>query len=286
MKQNRGQLILVGAILIALTIVASAVLLNSIHSSADLQSQQDRQALERTEGVITQIKSDLGKITVINESTEPVPYIDNTDKFEEAIEDYEQQYLNLSTRESNALINITYLGSKPGFGVWQNQTRPLNDGSTPWRVVRNPNSVTYVYINITSSGVFELETGGGDIEYTSGTVQIDSNTLCPVPNPPDAENPLEITIIDGDGVITRPDGSICGTPEFGPSYHQNDITIPTSTSTEGQFYLAYAGTDPPNVPTTNYRDFESGFVEPVFKVSYQDPQVYYESNMTIYGDAS
>jgi hypothetical protein len=301
-ERDRGQLILVGAILIALTIVASAVLLNSVYSSADVQSQQDRQALDRTNQVVGQIQDNLYEMFVANGS-QPVTdgqtrFVDsaNISKFGSLVETYERQYLNLSTRERSTFVNVTFneSGSVKGSLVYQNETESLenfepHDG--------NPAiDIAYLYINIT-----ELESGtNNDISISglSNDITLDPTTAPDVEIRVDGETkcantvvsedePVEIELVRGIGELRTADCSPASI-DISNQLEGEDGNIQFNEDFEGQTTVLFTGpANPVNLGASASRGIETGaLIAPKFKITYQDSQVYYEGNVTLYGDTS
>jgi hypothetical protein len=295
-NRDRGQLILAGAILVALTIVASAILLNSIHFSADVQSQNDRQTLDRTERTIGQIERDIGRITMRNESEERLPYFEDTTASEErlnaSINEYERQYQTISTVDKNGFTSIEYQDSSDGVVVWQNSSnQDLVSPGNPL-VIDPDQKVPFVNITLTEVGDFRLEVSGtvspthriivddaaDRVEVEDGTNTFSCSSLDP---------PIEITIIDGEGEV-RSGGEHCATIDFGSAYDTNGFEI--TAAPKGELYIAYQGTSGPapaawDSPSNRNVD-DDVRVMPVFEVTYQTPEVYYRGNVTIYGETA
>lgn len=297
MVNRRGQLILTAALLIALTIVASAVLLNSIHAPADVTAQQERQGLEQTEQIIQQLQDDLNEIFMVNGSTERMPYIEGgpqaQNEFEATVEAYAEQYLNMSTRNGVGFTTVEYLESKSnenGHAVWQNETEQLS-GSTWVLVNGNPDEVTYIklYIEEVRSGGFELRANGGTtvLSLTDDVdVSVDGDPKCSGKTVNEA-NPLVFELIDGEGEIRIGD-EMCGAVDFGSSFAPKNLKIQASSDADGEVYVTYKGGKSPGGPLNKeYRGASSNVVvQPVYHITYQDPQVTYETNVTAYGGGS
>lgn len=293
---RRGQLILTAAILIALTIVASAVLLNSIHASADVTAQQERQSLAETERNIEQIQDNLAELFVVNGSEERMPYVESgkEDKFKAAVEEYSDQYLNMSTRHGAAFVDVEFResASETGHVFVQNGTRNFtSDPDSGVLEITGGTDLTYLYFNVTSlddSNNLTIQVNGSDeitIEDTEGQTVVErSDTVCTVGSV-DKESPLEIEVFDGEGVV-RYDGTVCGNIEFGTDFGDHGQLNINGADSEGTFIVSIEGDTTVWDSPSSERYKHSGITNPMFRITYQDPQVTYETNVTAYGGGS
>ncbi|PSQ36350.1 hypothetical protein BRD08_05055, partial [Halobacteriales archaeon SW_10_66_29] len=100
---DRGQLLLLAALIVAATILGSIALLNSIHESPEIATQQDSRSLQETEWVTDQTGTNLERlfryVTSVEDADIPLPYAEKP-AFEDAVKDYDEQFLNLSTVSS------------------------------------------------------------------------------------------------------------------------------------------------------------------------------------------
>jgi uncharacterized protein YxeA len=295
MVNRRGQLILTAAILLALTIVASAVLLNSIHAPADVTAQQERQSLEQTERIIEQLQDDLNEVFMVNGSTERMPYIEGgpqaQNEFEATVEAYAEQYLNMSTRNGVGFTTVEYLESESdtGHAVWQNETAELSGSAWPLTKGK-PDEITYVKLQIEQvrSKGFELRAGPITVLEVTDDVDVSANgdSKC-TGKTVDGTNPLVLELINGEGEIRIGD-EICGTVDFESSLSSKKLLIPGSSDVDGEVYVTYKGGNSPSGPLSpDYRGTSDNVVvQPVYHITYQDPQVTYETNVTAYGGDS
>lgn len=298
---ERGQLILIGAVLVALTIVASVVLLNSIHASADIRAQQDRQNLEQAERVTGQVQNDLDDMFVANGSGTGIGdarYIVNGNESELAalVETYNEQYQNLSMRTRSSLVNVTFLPSESGRGsvVYQNESEPLGN----WRPDKGSNiDILYLYVNVTdiddSDVSIEIDNVPNNIrlDYNSGNsyeVLVNGDSKCADTTITPSQS-LEIELNEGVGEIRTAD---CGTiavdlgDEFEGSTGEIRFKDPQM---KGKTTIVFDGTADTAPPASgkDYRGREDdAIVNPTFNIVYQDPSVTYEANVTLYGGGS
>jgi len=91
--RERAQLLLIGSVVVAVAILGTVVLLNIIHVPPDVSAQTDSQSVTDAERVQESIESDLQQLvlmhTSVNETGEPLPYVNST-SFGEAVEVYGQ----------------------------------------------------------------------------------------------------------------------------------------------------------------------------------------------------
>ncbi|SDJ21359.1 hypothetical protein SAMN05216226_101163 [Halovenus aranensis] len=293
MVNRRGQLLLTAAILVSLTIVASAVLLNDIHASADVKAQQERQSLEQTERDIEQLQDSLEELFMVNGSQQRLPYIEpgEEDAFAAAVKEYTEQYLNLSTRGSAQFVNVTLIDAKQNGGgvIWQNVTDTFPDGPI---VQGDPANLTYMsYTFEDISGSFTIDLGRSSpltIEIDSGEVNVDGATKCDGFTAT-AETPLKLTLSHGTGQISVGD-TTCASLALGSTYYSSNkhVVFDDGGTVEGTFRIVAEGNS--NFPTDkkNEKLYTASDVtlNPTFEITYEDPQVSYETNVTAYGGGS
>ncbi|WP_382184734.1 DUF7261 family protein [Halovenus salina] len=173
MVNRRGQLLLTAAILVSLTIVASAVLLNDIHASADVNAQQERQGLEQTERNIEQLQDSLRELFMVNGSEERIPYVDDADKLANATEEYVKQYLNVSTQNSAQFVNVTLIDAEQNAGaaIWQNATDTFPDGPNQPIVGKSLESHVHVLHNHRHQREFLSRVGDEQSDYNRDNQQ-------------------------------------------------------------------------------------------------------------------
>lgn len=290
MVTRRGQLLLTAAILVSVTIVASAVLLNNIHASADVRAQQERQSLEQTEREIEELQSSLEELFMVNGSSNRLPYVDDEDELANATEEYVQQYMNVSTKRNVQFVNVTLVDTKQnGEAIWQNVTDTLPNNPI---ITGNPSNLTYMsYTFEDISGSFTIEIGSVSpvlIEVDNGQVTVGGSTKCDGFTAT-SETPLTIEITHGTGQVSVGD-SICSTVTLGSGYYSSNkhVSFENGDNVEGTFRIVTEdGTLAAGVAgEENVYTSSSVSINPTFRVTYQDPQVSYETNVTAYGGGS
>lgn len=294
MVNRRGQLLLTAAILVSLTIVASAVLLNDIHASADVNAQQERQGLEQTERSIEQLQDGLRELFMVNGSEERIPYVDDADKLANATEEYVQQYLSVSSKNSIQFVDVTLIGAErnAGAAIWQNETDSFPGGPNRPIVQGNPSNLTYMSYTISDiSGSFSVELGTSSpttIEITNGKVSVDGATKCDGFTATE-DTPLSIVLTHGTGQISIGD-STCASVVLGSVYYGSNkhVVFADGGNVEGTFAIVAEGGAPhPGAAGEDgvYTD-TTITLNPTFRITYEDPQVSYETNVTAYGGGS
>lgn len=316
-SDDRGQLILVGALLVAVTILGSITLLNTIHESPEVKTQQDARSLQDTEQKMAEVRSNLERLFLYNvsvtETGEPLPYANGS--FGGVVEEYETQSMNLSSTTSAGVLDVTYLnGSSMTGGIAkQNATA---DGYRPFpnqTVIQNATTLPrmHVVVNETNAGFTLNVTSGSDVSLrftASGGLRKKpaGGTLTPICSPPsdfdsDADGRIKLDLINGSGSVvyvtgtgpTRTKVEYCGDITFGPSLSPPldvEFDNPGPDTANGTFVIT--GTDGFSLSSglstdenRNYRATLAGdpiIVNPKFEVTYQTPDIEYDSTFALY----
>lgn len=315
---DRGQLLLLAALIVAATILGSIALLNSIHESPEIATQQDSRSLQETEWVTDQTGTNLERlfryVTSVEDADIPLPYA-NKSAFEDAVEDYDEQFLNLSTVSSAGLVNVSYndsasrtggiahgninyASSAPGNPDWVlfqadavprlrlNVTQGISGSQKDYLSVKFNQSRTgpTAELNITgdtgdsSTAVVKfVDTGGTQL----WTCEIDGNT-----------NTLTVDIRAGSAVVQADMDKFCErAPVTIPDSAWIRIVDGASTTPKGNFTITGVSssgsdlTENTNEPAW-YREEINGndiLVDPVFDIVYESPEVSYEGEYALYG---
>ena len=110
---ERGQLVLIAAILVAVAVLGTVVLLNTVHSSPNVKAQTDAQSLSDAERTTAQIQDDLETVFVATNTTdnEQYPFVSKgsgENNLTKTLNEYENQTIKLLSTNKSALIIITY----------------------------------------------------------------------------------------------------------------------------------------------------------------------------------
>jgi hypothetical protein len=297
-RPDRGQLILVGAILVAVTILGSITLLNSVHESPQIATQQDTQSLLEAEWTVTQVRDDLERLFLYNNSvneTAPIPYA-RRDAFGGIVDAYSRQYATLATADAAGIVLVEFdeSGSLTGGIARQNRTQfgdylgfPADPSAPNGRITVVENAATIpslsLYVNETAGFTVRIEGATSDeaIQITQNDVTGDVN--CGLPGSQEA---IEIEFVNGTGEIRAGD-TYCEDRTFGTGLSSPlNVTIENGNDAEGTYAISGSGSGVnTSVGTSSNRWFRSGsdyVVNPKFEVEYRSPDVSYSSTFALY----
>lgn len=305
---ERGQLILIGALLVAATILGSIVLLNTIHESPQVSTQQDSQSLVETERTVDQVQTGLERAfltnTSMDERGEALPYAEKSGGFGTLVEDeYVTEYLNLSTTDTAGVVDVTLVGNQTGGIARQNRTiagfQPYPSGE----ILADAEAIPrlHLLVNETSASSFTVW-----INETSGTppnemrMEINGSGVFKRGSNPDTHwtcdlsgdnSQLEIDFINGVGEV-RTDEVYCGDLTFGESLSPDyTIEFKNGNKVDGEFTITGVGSSVSSpVPAldadpTDGRWFKQGsdiVVNPIFEIEYLTPNVTYNATYAPY----
>ena len=299
---DRGQLILIGALLVAATILGSIVLLNTIHESPEVSTQQDSQSLVETERTVDQVKAGLERAFLVNtsmdEQGEALPYVNGSGGFETLAAEYVSGYLNLSTTDTAGVVDVTLVGNQTGGIARQNRTiagfeeypsgeLTLIEGAKAvprFHLVVNETQLSpfTVWINETTVSPLDnvslsvndstVENGGS---FDPWTCDVSGDT-----------RPIEIDFVDGVGEV-RTGETYCGDLEFGKSLvPEVNVTFENGNKVNGTYTIT--AVDPVSIESFSepYRwNRVSGttyIVNPIFEIEYLTPNVEYSATYAPY----
>jgi len=316
---DRGQLILIGALLVAATILGSITLLNTIHESPEVKTQQDGQSLDQTERKVTEIQADLTRLfrhsVSVNETGQPLPYANDT--LGDTVEAYNRQSVNLSSFTTAGLVNITYVRGIEGGIVAQNRTgdeyRAFPDERRPTPVLNNSETIPRLSLVVNeTSPSFTINLSAPTLTGTqeiglefdrnpSGPDEIVKSNTDGSPSPEwtcsgfdfTSDGTLRIEFIDGRGAMYTED-TYCGEKPFGRGLN-SPITVEFKNSgsdrANGTFVISGTNSSAPGVQSGITQDDNRFFrgtggtvtvVNPVFRLEYQTPNVSYNSTFALY----
>jgi hypothetical protein len=325
-NDDRGQLILIGALLVAATILGSITLLNTIHESPDVKTQQDARSLQDTERKMAEVRSNLERLFLydvsVNETGEPLPYANST--FGDVVEEYERQSMNLSSKTSAGILNVTYLDGESLTGgiAKQNATddgyRAFPTDTSNQTVIENAKTLprmllvvnetnTGFAINITNSIGDDVGLGfSASGELRKKPVGGTPTLVCSPPSGFDSETDgrIELDLINGSGSVTYVTGTgpdrreveYCSDITFGPSLDPTldvEFDNPGADPANGTFVITGSGGSLgfgfAKDDNRNYRTMVDGspiVVNPKFEVRYQTPNVAYDSTFALYNSTA
>lgn len=311
---ERGQLILIGALLVAATILGSIVLLNTIHESPEVSTQQDSQSLVETERTVDQVKAGLGRAflinTSMNERGEALPYAEKGGGFKTLVEEeYVTEYLNLSTTDTAGVVDVTLVGSQTGGIARQNTTdigeyKAYNETGDPVTIIQNADAVPrlHLLVNETSSPPFTIWINQTDISPApavtplNASLEISDDKVEKSGSAPGSwvcdlsgNSLVEIDFIGGVGEV-RTDETYCGDLEFGAfAPAKYNVTFENGNGVKGTYTITAVNPDSiASFPGDDYRWNRTSspgttyIVNPIFQIEYLTPNVEYSATYAPY----
>jgi hypothetical protein len=280
-RDERGQLVLIAAILVAVTVLGAVVLLNTVHSSPNVKAQTDAQSVSNAERVTGQIQGDLRDVFVATNTTnnEQYPFVNQgggEDNLNETLSEYETQFVEMLTTNKSALIDITYnagLSQTGNFSAGEFTASPFDE-----EVMEGAKSIPS--LSVTSGGDVEIEFTFGGSGPTAKNVRLYGADPKVNGENCDAlsDERLTLDFSRGSGMIRDESGGVCVVNLYDPEKVTN-VSVEIDSSGSGSFALS--GVD----PATSDGDtvVKDVIVNPVFDVEYIDPNVEYNSNFVLFG---
>lgn len=263
-RRDRAQLILIAAILVALTVVAAVVLLNVVHQSPGLSAQQESQSVDDAQQVTRQVQNDLRRLFLVRSSVSQAgtsaPYAyelsspHDDSQFGTVVEDHSGSFSTLLATSNRGVVEIEYVpstapdGSTSGSAAVQDTeqrfTNPsVPDGSTgdprvehEYYVVEEADTLPRFYVEVTDAGsspvefVIEGDSGGQErLEITQADVTLAGDTYGGFDDPSDPDTaPIEADFTDGVGELRQTGTELVGNETFG-----RELTPPYSVKVDG-----------------------------------------------------
>ncbi len=308
--ERRGQLLLVVAILMALAIVASVTLLNSIYTPAGLSTGdvgEDTQQIEYAHDELQEgLREHFERASAIDDFGSPQPYLNSLDE-DEFRNGTRQQlgtlYGDLLSQSSDALVTLNYTGGVTGDGVIQARDRNLSSSGSDgnWTMFTDVDRVVVANLSLTrltaTPTTFTATGASGDIwrmNVSEDGVRVEGDgvanrSLC---SPSDTADEIHISTREERGrpVVTNTTGSTiqCDRLQLGagvtPPY---ELAVTNGRQTSGTYAFTAVG----DVSLSNAAPITSGdspvrredaIINPTFEVTYVGSSISYESTFTLY----
>ena len=320
--RSRGQLLLVGAIVIATVVLASVVLLNTVHSSPSISAEVDAESLENVERASGEIKANLGQLFLTTAATatadDRLPYV-NTSAFETVVDAYETEYNGIVASDRAFVIDVDYLSneSQPGAvaynrsvfadGAIDTSVNRTVVGSAPGGSITVGTGPLFPVVSLTATGV-DLGSPSG-VSLVFGPSQTDRLNVtdnvsfddtdpnngfdCGFGTIDDATVSVEFSAGTGTVTVTEPrnDSSsphTCAVRDvgFADSYDEVRLEVDGNSVETLSYVLSAAGgdatCDDADQATCVDGDGIDIDVNPSFDISFVDPSVTHESSFTLY----
>jgi len=287
---DRGQLLLVAAIVVAAAVLGGVVLLNTVHSSPDLSSQTDAQSVINTDRTVDQIENDLRGLFMANAVDENgirLPYANS--RFEAAVDAYNNEYTRLISTNQSAVATVELNASESidGAVAYANQSSAefVDDGNEfvvtdadelPRLRIRLDDVSDDLRVRINDSD--PLGTPADDIEFeVSDSGGITGDIQCSGAD----DAPIEIDLVHGAGEVTG-DGAYCtvAVEESDWDLDEYNVKFEYGTATNGTYAVSGEDGGPALIDCAD--PCETGLVNPVFDLTYQNPNVVFSSTFTLY----
>jgi len=304
MVDEKGQLILVAAIIVATAVLGSVILLNTVYSSASLNTYQNDQSLKQAEYTSERVQSNLADLFFVQSSVAeagaPLPYVNDTSpsEFGGVVDAYEDQSNDLTTLREDGLVDISIDSEKTGYVIYQNNsgqqlTRTGTSTGSNWTVAGNGDNIPYLYLNVTDvSDIDDIDYFEVELEDTGEMLRFETDgrvsrpTDCSLPAGASEAAYTEVELYGGSGEI-RYNGTVDCSIEFGTGYSTDRINFTGGQNAEGAFSMSVTASGSSSGEgnfTEPFRaEFDGKVVETEFTIGYSDPNVVYEGKYELFG---
>ncbi len=314
--RSRGQLLLVGAIVIATVVLASVVLLNTVHSSPSISAEVDAESLENVERASGEIEANLGQLFLTTAATatadDRLPYV-NTSAFETVVDAYETEYNGIVASDRAFVIDVDYLSNESQPGAVAYNRSVFADGAIDTSVNRTVvgsasgggisvgTGPLFPVVSLTATGVDLGSPSGVSLVFDSASqtdrlnvtddVSFDDTDLCEFGTIDDATVSVEFSAGTGTVTVTEPrnDSSsphTCAVRDvgFADSYDEVRLEVDGNSVETLSYVLSAAGGDCNDADQATCVDGDGIDIDvnPSFDISFVDPSVTHESSFTLY----
>ena len=314
--RSRGQLMLVGAIVMALVVISTVVLLNGVQLSEHTGSEDALRAADQTQATTEALQTNVQTVFEHFEDNGG-PYISNQpanlDDFREDVVLFNKTYTNLTAFHTSSFVNVDIDASNSVSG-----RAVRSDGgsfesasaSSSWTVVSERSAMPYVSFNVTDQSrnpgtdfTIRFEDSSDSTDYTALRFTEDSVFL----DRPSSSVELcasdtdgrwtHLRIVDG-GARLETEGSLeCDA--FSVEFDSNmNVDIAGGSEARGSFLLTVdepTGTTPLTPAASNYGTAGSGepyvvgsaaqpvLVNPALEIDYNAPDMTHETSVFVMG---
>ena len=300
-KRPKGQMILIMAVTFAVTVLATVILLNTLHASADVNTQAQASSLDDIERTQTQVAADMERLflvhTSMNRTGEALPYADNSgpdDRFDNVVRNYSDLNAAVTGAESGAVVTVTYADrSQEGLLVHQNDsTRNFtNQGdASDVTVLSDAEGLPRFSMNVTSydsnNGTFRVVVDGDNRLTISGDGVESSGVVCEPPYP------IQVEATAGVGIVSN-QSEVCGTFDLEPPEESSfDVEFENGDAVTGNFTISGANPTGSAFESNTedwqqvYGDDDEVIVNPAFRMEYTDSSITHTANFSLYNETS
>lgn len=305
MAMNRGQLLLITALAVALAIVASVSLLNSIYTPTGVDSSKiksDTQTLERTH---EEFKTGLREYVLREDSSfqefgQPLPYVNTTLTTNATIQEDTQRIKRLYNRQLNdvsgSTIDVRYDSEASTYGdiVVQNRSTHVTNQNGPggdtgdWNMFKNVTTVPRFSMNVTDVSTDETrfvvdqynahnwslainETG----LYVKGDA-VTNRSLCNLDGTDITGSTIDLYSGSGSPTVRLDGGGTqtCGTLRLGQNVSAPfNISVEQGENIDAAYFISAGGTDDEQALFANASFILDPTTQPQAKAKRADNQV-------------
>ena len=284
-RRERGQLVLIAAVLVATAVLGTVVLLNAVHTTPSVSAQGDAQSVTDAERVAEQVRDGVHELFLASGAdgpTERLPYVNDTAAFGSAVGNYSQAYTGLAATNTSAIVSVEYLeGESTSGNLTHQKIGEEDDGGAITNgdatILEDVDTMPRFYANVTREIDEDVTValGGTDIEFdeTGGNVSV---------------------TVDGESYgsfggyaaveLWRGSGEIRGADGYNGSVAvdsiDGDIDVSDGNQTGWAFEISADGDCGGDIDGSHCQRAED--VDPTFELTYRDPSVSYDSEFTLY----
>ncbi|MXR51642.1 hypothetical protein GRX03_08505 [Halovenus sp. WSH3] len=277
-RRQRGQLVLIAAILVATAVLGAVVLLNAVHSSPDVKAQTDAQSLSTADRTVGDIRQDLRDLFFGTNGTDAQYPFATASDLGNATGAYSSDLAAVVSRDSPAVTAVELLPAESTTGGFVSGAVPTSNTS----VIENASSLPYLSINASAAAtprITIVRTAAPDREIVldGSSTEYDDRTgdrrECD-----DISGRARLELTRGSGAIRGEDGAVCEVFVYDPTQSSEyDVAIDAANG-DGRFNASGGGTP----VLTGDRRHTGVVVNPTFEVTYRDPSVTYRGNVTLF----
>lgn len=286
MVDDRGQLLLVGAIIVAITIIGSVTLLNGLQYTDTAGTEGGSDALAETDRAEAVVFADLTNLVTQVEQSDP----DDFDRALRAnISTYNNYTQNMTVTRDGTYVNVSLNESTSvtQHRIGQTDATQYRDPNGPsgnlWHVINNSTRMDEFWLNSTSIDggagppfVVRIENDSGDTWELRLDARPPSNSALVVdpPNDPPTEcvrsdEQFNVSLYRG---FARTDAGNCSFPALPDELDEPyDVTYVNPNRAEGTYTIVASG----DLQTSNFDVEEQSILVPAIDYRYRSVEMAY-----------